>query len=507
MSDPDVARAQFAYDPARARAAAFPARVADARRLLTPKRELAAIHAARVGGKADDDAEVILAAEGETFSYKGVEIARIGTFDCMTGKCRFTREDFDDAVEAWESLKGKFDAPIKLGHNDAQAATAADGLPSAGWLANLRRVGDRLVADFIGVPEGVARLIENGTLRKRSIEAIKNVTIAGKKWPFVVTGIALLGAELPAVDSLKDIVEVFGASGLTAETADDAEVMLAAAALVAGAASSEAVSAEDRAAAEQDVFDLLMQLEDKASPLIKNRRGAPLSRSLFSAFRNQLREAISGRTAGGQMKGSQMDPKALRQALGLPEDATDDQVSAAIGVARTLLGITEDVDDAGVAAAAKSARETRSSGSGGGAPASDDTKASLAEVRRDLAAAQREISELRGARQSDEITSMVDEAIKANKVLPASRDALVKMGVNSQEDLKVYLAGLQPLAILATSARGLDGDADLAAYEPTADELSVAAALGRTREDVMRDKIAADGLEIPEKLRGKKAGA
>lgn len=498
---PDPEYRDLKFDPARARAAHFPTLVGAAHDLLHPDRTLAQKHAARVGGSADDDTEVILAADGGgSYSYKGVEIARVGSFDCMTGKCAFSREDFDNAVQAWESLKGKFDAPIKLGHNDEQNATNADGLPAAGWLSNLRRAGDRLVADFIGVPEGVARLIENGTLRKRSIEALRNVTIAGKKWPFVISGLALLGRELPAVDSLKDIVEVFGAAGVEMVTSDESQLVLAAAALAAGEGEREP---DDRAAGMQELFDLLLQLEEKASPLIKNRRGAPQSRALFSAFRKQLREAIGQSAAGRKEDG--VDPKEIRKALGLAEDATDEQVNAALALARGMLGLGADAKDEDVAAAAKNARDSRKDPEPKNDPA--PTEGDSAALRRDLASALQRIAVLEGNGQESRITGMVDEAIKAGKVMPASRDALVKMGVADEASLKTYLDGLQVSRPLSTQARGAstgkDGELDLAEFEPSDTDMEVARQMGRTREDVMRDKITARGLEVPDSLKKK----
>jgi len=155
----------------------------------------------------------------ETRDFKDVELARTGSFNAITGPVTLTRKDFDDAEASSKELAGRFDPPLKLGHNDKQKLLEEDGLPAAGWLENIRRVGDRLLADFMRVPNAVATAIENGGFRKRSIEAARNGVFVNKKFPFVITGLALLGENLPAVDSLADIEALYAAAEM--EEPDD----------------------------------------------------------------------------------------------------------------------------------------------------------------------------------------------------------------------------------------------------------------------------------------------
>ena len=98
-------------------------------------------------------------------------------------------------------------APIKLGHDNKLLST--DGAPAAGWVENLRVVGDRLLGDLVKVPDAIAQMMKAGRLRKRSIEARRNFRVGGRSYPLVLTGLALLGAFLPAVDSLADVAKLF----------------------------------------------------------------------------------------------------------------------------------------------------------------------------------------------------------------------------------------------------------------------------------------------------------
>lgn len=147
----------------------------------------------------DIDAVPILSAGGP---YHGLGSPPEGDF--------ITVEDLEGMAAAGAALRGVVNAPLKLGHNDTQPILASAGLPAAGWLDNLRVVGSDLVADFKRVPKTVAALIRAGGYRARSVE-FRPMSHAGQRWPKVVTGTALLGAELPAVKTLGDIVALYAA--------------------------------------------------------------------------------------------------------------------------------------------------------------------------------------------------------------------------------------------------------------------------------------------------------
>lgn len=139
----------------------------------------------------------------ETVDIADVPILRVGKGfmggGCPTDGCSFSVADLDELVAGYEATKDDLFPPLKLGHRPPS------GSPAVGWLANLRRRGDQLVADLRGVPPKVAALIKAGAYRARSLELTPGVRVGGKTYRWLATGLALLGAELPAVDGLGDI--------------------------------------------------------------------------------------------------------------------------------------------------------------------------------------------------------------------------------------------------------------------------------------------------------------
>lgn len=158
----------------------------------------------------------------------GVEIARVGRFfpgggdgdrRDEAGGVTFTPEDFADAVAAFNA--GITPKPVlKVGHQDPRF----DGEPSIGWVESLRvsEGGRVLVGDLAGVPRWVADAAPSH-FPNRSLEAVLGYEDAdGTVWPFVLTGLALLGATEPAIGNLKELRDFVAASsrGHSAVTVD-----------------------------------------------------------------------------------------------------------------------------------------------------------------------------------------------------------------------------------------------------------------------------------------------
>jgi hypothetical protein len=138
-----------------------------------------------------------------TMTIPGVPILRSGKgfngVNCPTEGCDFTLADLD-AIEAahWATREALF-VPLKIGHKDR------DGAPAHGWVENVKRSGDRLLADLVGVTPELAEAIRAKRYRSRSVELRREFQVGGVTYPLVLVGLALLGAELPAVDGLGDI--------------------------------------------------------------------------------------------------------------------------------------------------------------------------------------------------------------------------------------------------------------------------------------------------------------
>lgn len=137
---------------------------------------------------------------------KGVEIFAAGTWNGDT----YEVSDLDAMVKAFEATKDMFKPYLKLGHDDEQKILQNDGLPAAGWIGKIYRVGEKLLADFVDIPQKIFELIENRAYRKVSSEIYWNLKVDDKKYPYVLGAVALLGADTPAVNNLADIMSMYG---------------------------------------------------------------------------------------------------------------------------------------------------------------------------------------------------------------------------------------------------------------------------------------------------------
>jgi hypothetical protein len=135
-----------------------------------------------------------------TKTIQGANIFKAGTWNSQT----FTEDDLDKIVRAFDETGSAGRVPLKFGHSDTDQPFR-EGLPALGWVTKLWRAGKDLMADFSHIPAEVYAAISNGLFRFTSIELLKNATKDGKKFPFVLDAVALLGAEPPAVDGLADL--------------------------------------------------------------------------------------------------------------------------------------------------------------------------------------------------------------------------------------------------------------------------------------------------------------
>lgn len=384
--------------------------------------------------------------EKAMITFKGVEIARTGTFEAQTGRVTFTKKDFDDAQEAYEALKGRHNAAIKLGHDEHQKLLQEDGFPNAGFLENIRREGDRLVADLIDVPDKVADLIQAGRYRARSLEAMRNFEVDDKKYPFVITGLALLGADLPAVDSLKDVAKVYSTKGLQWPEGDVIVV----------------ITASQGGEGVETLINELQELLNRTEAIISRRGGAPKFRTMVKAAVQELR-TISNK----KKEANDMELTKLIEVLGLKEDADEEAVLASLAELKTKAEPKEEKDQAMAT-----------------------LKAEMAEDRKQIVALQTE-------RATDKARHDVDEAIKARKFTPASRDTLIKLATGSPAEFGEMVKATPDNAVLITGETGRDGG-DITELEPTHAELDMAVKMGLSREELIEQKAIDEGKDVPE---------
>lgn len=142
------------------------------------------------------------------FSIKDVEIFSSGKWNGHD----ITDSDLDNIVDAFHKINAK--PSLKLGHCDDQEILKVSGMPSAGWVDNVRRAGSKIVADFVDMPKKIFQLVKNKAYRKVSCEIFNNVDYEGNKYPRMLGAVALLGSELPGVLNLNDMLSLYSKESL-----------------------------------------------------------------------------------------------------------------------------------------------------------------------------------------------------------------------------------------------------------------------------------------------------
>jgi len=127
------------------------------------------------------------------------EIFAVGKWNGM----EFTESDLHAIAAAFELLQNNHQVPLKFGHNDQQPMT--DGQPALGWVDRVWVDGQKLLARFTDLPAIVYEAMKKKLYKNVSVELDIGVNYKGNTFPFVLSGVALLGADIPAVNTLKDL--------------------------------------------------------------------------------------------------------------------------------------------------------------------------------------------------------------------------------------------------------------------------------------------------------------
>lgn len=232
----------------------------------------------------------------KTRDLMDVEILDVGIWDASTGVVKITEEFADQIVENTNELiaLGLLAPPAKLGHPKNQKLLQQEGWPAAGWIKSLRRDGTKILADVAKVPEKLSDLIEAGGYRKISCEFWKTfgkVGGKGKSYGPVLTAIAFLGEELPAVSTIADVLALFS-TGL-----QPAVVMLSS-----GREDTTVVELEKGKKADLDLDgeDLIREAEEfvaRAAERTKGQKGAPRLRAFLDEIRRRVRDIVGTKSA------------------------------------------------------------------------------------------------------------------------------------------------------------------------------------------------------------------
>lgn len=140
---------------------------------------------------------------------KRLEIFAAGSWKPGNGKAAWTvsESDLDSIVGAFSDLSGTniVKPHLKLGHAEAQKWFGQKvGVPTLGWVDRVWREGAKLFADISNVPDALLAMIKGKQYHNVSAEIYPPGVIEhnGKTFGHVLSAIALLGAEMPAVKDL-----------------------------------------------------------------------------------------------------------------------------------------------------------------------------------------------------------------------------------------------------------------------------------------------------------------
>lgn len=137
------------------------------------------------------------------------EIFAVGKWNGM----QFDAADLQEIVKAFKKLGDAHKVPLKLGHNDEQKKT--DGEPALGWVSDIWVEGNKLFAKFTDLPDIMMEAINKNLYRKVSIELDAGVKYKADFFKYVLSGVAILGADLPAVNVLADLKAYLSKAGLS----------------------------------------------------------------------------------------------------------------------------------------------------------------------------------------------------------------------------------------------------------------------------------------------------
>jgi Skp family chaperone for outer membrane proteins len=138
--------------------------------------------------------------ELDTYDINDIEIFQTGKWNGDT----YTDEDFKQTVQYNKEHK-EIKPFFKLGHSNELHGNFyySDKVPAIGWIKNLRKAGDKLIADIKHIPKYVYELLKTRGYSRLSPEFMWGRDKNGKIRK-ILSAVAVLGAKMPACDTVED---------------------------------------------------------------------------------------------------------------------------------------------------------------------------------------------------------------------------------------------------------------------------------------------------------------
>lgn len=132
----------------------------------------------------------------------------------------YTLKDLHGIVQAFNSLKEEIKPMLKIGGHKN------DFDPALGWVNDIWVKGHKLYAKFKDVPKVLYDAIKKGLYKRVSVEMFPNYKGKSTKelYPYVLDGVAILGAAVPAVTNLADLTQ-YMTLAFQSESADDSRII------------------------------------------------------------------------------------------------------------------------------------------------------------------------------------------------------------------------------------------------------------------------------------------
>jgi len=418
-------------------------------------------------------------------------------YPLASGPHTFTEQELADAVQAATSPDSAIHPPrLKLGHrSEANQFFLGEDEPAFGRVENLSLSKNKqtVYGDFVGMPDWLAEVLPNA-YPSRSVDAQLNVTTAtGKRYAMVIADVSLLGVTWPGCSVIEDLPMWYGS-----ERPDDAEI----------AASMDVTHIRQKFYNDgpgKDNWEWWIRGErfdtEEGYNLIVDEGTGEISRISVAVDGDEVKfgepvrviEQYPDKTvaASAVLAGMKMaDPSmiihasrvetdrprnttqeeamdedlrlSLAKRLGLPEDATEEQIRSKLA---------EPVDEETPAEGDDDQPDQDDGGDGEGDDAGDGEeqpaegepatatvtldRATFNELKRGAALAASHEKD----RQTSRITDMVEAAVKDGRIPPARREHWKKLAAADYEGTKTTLASLEA-GLVPVKARGSAGSGD-----------------------------------------------
>lgn len=322
---------------------------------------------------------------------------------------KYTDKMLDEIVTGFYETKNEIKPYLEFGHNREQKTE----MPTIGWIENLKKKGKKLICDFVKVPKKVYELVKAGAYRRVSAEIFWNITISKKKYNRLLKSVSLLGATTPACEDLNDVISLYADEELYES---DSEVQEYEFEIVENAIKEDKLSMEK-------IRKLLKQLMIERDNIWKNRH------DVAEAERAEVEMKAKEVSAKIAVLEDKMKELIKEKGLYYKEEVSED-----MGREQELEAQVKKYQDEKEAAEKKTEEEKK---------AKEEAEKKAEEEKQAKEKLEKEKEEKKVEETKTETHAMVDKLIEEKHLLPADKDAISSIIIDSESatEVKKYKFG------------------------------------------------------------------